>query len=195
MENENNGGRILKSLKIIIVVLTLLIFFLTIWYFYTTYEYKNFNEEIEEALVQFTKEYCGKDVEIKEIKNRHSWMYSPDRSISWYVENSLGEHYSGSYTDGAVILGSSPCEQSEIHQRYILNRKEKRFYFDKSNTYSDNIKLPTGWKNYTPPPGRIPNVDIREMYIFLLKIYFLLVVLLLFFYWIIKSRKERREAS
>lgn len=181
----------MKSLKIIIVVLTLLIFFLTIWYFYTTYEYKNFNEEIEEALVQFTKEYCGKDVEIKEIKNRHSWMYSHDRSISWYVENNIGEHYGGNYNkSGAVLLLSSPCMAIDTSQYFILNRKEKRFYVDESNIYFENIKLPPGWKSYTPSPGGIPNLDIRVMYIYLLMTYFVLVILLLLLYWVLKKRMK-----
>jgi hypothetical protein len=152
----------MKFLRVIMIILTLLILFFTIRYFYSTQYHKNFNEEIEEALVQYTKEYCGKDVEIEEVYNMHSWMYSSDRSVSWYAENNLGEQYSGSYTThGAVVLGDSPCMSLDTSQTFILNRKEKRFYVEESNTYFENIKLPPGWKSYTPPPGGIITLDIK----------------------------------
>jgi hypothetical protein len=183
----------LKLLRIIIIILTVLILFLTLRYFYSTQNHKNFNEEIDEALVHYTKEYCGKEVEIEieKINNMYSWMYSPDRSVSWYVKTNLGEHYSGSYTQhGAVILGDSPCMPSDTSKNFILNRKEKRFYVEESNTYFENIKLPPGWKSYTPPPGGIINLDIREIYIGLLKTYFVLVALLMLLYWIVRKRTQ-----
>jgi hypothetical protein len=78
----------------------------------------------------------------------------------------------------------------DTSQTFILNRKEKRFYVEESNTYFENIKLPPGWKSYTPPPGGIITLDIREIYIGLLKTYFVLVALLMLLYWIVRKRMQ-----
>jgi hypothetical protein len=182
------GGKDLKFLRVIMIVLTLLILFLTIRYFYSTQYHKNFYEEIEEALVQYTKEYCGKDIEIEEINNIAHWMSG---GVIWDATNNLGEHYGGNYNEsGAVLLFSSPCMPIDTSRNFILNREEKRFYIDESNTYFENIKLPPGWKSYTPPPGGIINFDIREIYIDFLKTYFVLIAILLLSYWIVKKRMQ-----
>jgi hypothetical protein len=183
----------LKFLRIIIIILTVLILFLTIRYIYATQNHKNFNEEMKEALVQYTKEFCGKKVEIQEIINIAHWM---SEGVTWDASNNLGEHYGGSYNkSGAVLLFSSPCMPIDTSKNFILNRKEKRFYVDESNTYFENIQLPPGWKSYTPPAVGLPNLDIRETYIYALKTYLVLVALLSFLYWMLKKRKEKKEAS
>lgn len=159
-----------------------------VYYLHVINKHKTFKEELEEALIHFTQEYCGKEVEIKKIQYFWHWMSG---GFSWDATNDLNEQYSGEYSNqGAVVLLSNPCIlATERVNNFILNREEKRFYIDESNSSGTSTSLPQGWKKYDPSP-RIEDIE------FLLKclsiVYFIFMGSLCLVYWIVRIRKKYR---